>query len=65
MVEPGNLLTYAAVVLWLFLLPGPAVLLVLGRAPAGRQCNRARDRYPLHQMPGLNTSHVRHFKLQA
>ncbi|MCB8884153.1 IS3 family transposase, partial [Acidisoma cellulosilytica] len=20
---------------------------------------------PLHQMPGLNTSHVRHFKLQA
>lgn len=35
MVEPSNLFTYAAVVLGLFLIPGPAVLLVLGRAAAG------------------------------
>lgn len=35
MVEPSILLTYAAVVLGLFLIPGPAVLLVLGRAAAG------------------------------
>jgi threonine/homoserine/homoserine lactone efflux protein len=35
MIEPNTLLTYAAVVLGLFLIPGPAVLLVLGRAAAG------------------------------
>jgi threonine/homoserine/homoserine lactone efflux protein len=35
MVERSTLLTYAAVVLGLFLIPGPAVLLVLGRAVAG------------------------------
>ena len=35
MIEPGSLLTYIAVVLGLFLIPGPAVLLVLGRAAAG------------------------------
>ncbi len=35
MVEIHTLLTYAAVVLGLFLIPGPAVLLVLGRAVAG------------------------------
>jgi len=34
-VELGTILTYAAVVLGLFLIPGPAVLLVLGRAAAG------------------------------
>ncbi|MBN8875776.1 MAG: LysE family translocator [Rhodospirillales bacterium] len=35
MVEPSTLLTYAAVVLGLFLIPGPAVLLVLARATTG------------------------------
>jgi threonine/homoserine/homoserine lactone efflux protein len=34
-VEPDILLTYISVVLGLFLIPGPAVLLVLGRAAAG------------------------------
>jgi threonine/homoserine/homoserine lactone efflux protein len=34
-VELSTILTYAAVVLGLFLIPGPAVLLVLGRAAAG------------------------------
>jgi threonine/homoserine/homoserine lactone efflux protein len=34
-VEPGILFTYVSVVLALFLIPGPAVLLVLGRAAAG------------------------------
>ncbi len=35
MIEPGVYLTYALVVLGLFLIPGPAVLLVLGRSVAG------------------------------
>lgn len=35
MLEPSTLLTYAAVVFGLFLIPGPAVLLVIGRAVAG------------------------------
>lgn len=35
MVGTATLLTYAAVVLGLFLIPGPAVLLVLGRAMTG------------------------------
>ena len=35
MIEPSTLLTYAAVVLGLFLIPGPAVLLVLGRTVTG------------------------------
>ncbi len=35
MIETGTLLTYAAVVLGLFLIPGPAVLLTIARASAG------------------------------
>ncbi|SEO70657.1 Threonine/homoserine/homoserine lactone efflux protein [Methylobacterium sp. ap11] len=35
MPDPDTLLTYAAVVLGLFLIPGPAVLLVLARASVG------------------------------
>ena len=35
MVEFNILVAYAVVVLGLFLIPGPAVLLVLGRAVAG------------------------------
>ena len=35
MVDTSTLLTYAVVVLGLFLIPGPAVLLVLARAAAG------------------------------
>ena len=35
MVDAGTLLTYLCVVLGLFLIPGPAVLLVLGRASTG------------------------------
>ncbi|MAS13891.1 MAG: lysine transporter LysE [Nitratireductor sp.] len=35
MVETGTLLTYALVVLGLFLIPGPAVLMTLARAAAG------------------------------
>jgi threonine/homoserine/homoserine lactone efflux protein len=34
-IEPSILFTYATVVLALFLIPGPAVLLVLGRAASG------------------------------
>lgn len=35
MIDAGDVLTYAAVVLGLFLIPGPAVLLVLARSMAG------------------------------
>ena len=35
MIDAGALMTYVAVVLGLFLIPGPAVLLVLARATAG------------------------------
>jgi threonine/homoserine/homoserine lactone efflux protein len=35
MIDPTTLLTYAAVVLGLFLIPGPAVLLVLARSVTG------------------------------
>ncbi len=35
MIDASSLLTYAAVVLGLFLIPGPAVLLVLARATSG------------------------------
>jgi threonine/homoserine/homoserine lactone efflux protein len=35
MIDAGTLLTYAAVVLGLFVIPGPAVLLVLARSMSG------------------------------
>jgi threonine/homoserine/homoserine lactone efflux protein len=35
MIDPATILTYVAVVLGLFVIPGPAVLLVLGRATSG------------------------------
>jgi threonine/homoserine/homoserine lactone efflux protein len=35
MIDAGSLITYAAVVLGLFLIPGPAVLLVLARSMSG------------------------------